>query len=111
MVKVQYLLADDRRTLYITGYSMPAQVRRFYNATAPFELLVTLDGGPLLYVPSWLRCSRGNPIHLNQPAPPDLAALGWKWACWHATFNEATHTTAAILNLIDEYFIGYPNAG
>jgi len=111
MVQTQYLLANGRRSLYITGYSIPGQVRHLYNAPAPFELLVTLDGGALLYVPAWLRCSRGNSIHLNQPAPPDLAALGWKWACWHTTLDETKHTTAAILNLIDEYFVGYPNTG
>jgi hypothetical protein len=110
MVQVQHVSFNNRRCIHIFDYSIPSEVRDLYNAKNTISLLVTLDPTPLLYVPMWLRCRRGNPIHLNQHAPPDLEALGWKWACWETCWNEKTHTTASLLNLIDEYFTGYPNS-
>lgn len=112
MVRVQKINLNSRQCLHVSEYLLPSQVAHLYNANGPFSLLVSIESGsqPMLHVPLWLRCRLGNPTHLNQSAPPDLAALGLKWACWHANWNEREYTTAALLNLIDEYFIGYPNA-
>jgi hypothetical protein len=110
MVRVYRVLLNGGAYYHITNYCIPKEVEGFYNANGPFDLYVSIGFGTRLYVPAWLRCSRGNPIHLNQQAPPELAALGWKWACYISSWNEATHTYAALLNLIDQYFRGYPNS-
>ena len=107
------LAIDGQRYLHIPNYVMPPEVQDLYNATV-LNLLVSLPGndkGPELFVPSWLRCRKGNPVHINLDAPPTLAKHGWKKACWDIIGGwSERYSTAALLNTIDKFFRGYPYA-
>lgn len=103
----------SRRYLLLANYTVPFEVQHLYNATV-FDVLVRLPEGsedPELLIPSWLRCRIGNPIHINLLAPPELAVHGWKKACWEVIGGwKERYSTAALLNMIDKFFRGYPYA-
>jgi hypothetical protein len=86
-----------------------------YNASGPFSILIDVDEAkPILHVPRWLQCFRGNPMHLNQPPPRDpLLSDKWKWACLDlcdSSYEKFTDrfTANALMQLVDEYFLDYP---
>lgn len=101
------------RYICISSYALPLEVQHLYNGRV-FDLLIQLPvfgEDPELFIPSWLRCRIGNPIHLNLPAPQELAAHGWKKACWEIIGGwKERYSTAALLNMIDKFFRGYPYA-
>jgi len=99
------------RYLRVDYYTLPPEVAHLYNASGSFSLLISLDDQPYpqLYVPNELQCYQGHPMHLNQDAPEDLEADGWKRACWILyNWDPRRYTAASLVNAADEYFAGYP---
>jgi hypothetical protein len=111
-LQYQNLRIQGHHCILIENYVPPNH--RDYNAQGPFSILINIDGTePLLYVPTWLQCFYGSPIHLNQPAP-DYLASKWKWACWilkdysYERFVER-YSENALMELVDNYFRNYPS--
>jgi hypothetical protein len=99
--------------MMIDNYKLPNH--QDYNASGPFSILIDIEGAkPLLHVPRWLQCFRGNPMHLNLSPPSDpLLGDKWKWACWdlfglsYERFTDR-YTFDALMELVDKYFRNYP---
>ena len=101
-----------RHFRYFPDYDLPPESAHFYNMQRFPVLIEVFDNplqSPILFVPQALWARQGNPVHINKPADPYLSSKGYKMLCALPTeWNSNAYSGAALLNMLDEFFRGYP---